>query len=53
MSIRVKRCVDAIGEIFFTLMQPDNEKSFTIHHASRLDGIRRDFEGRVEDESTY
>ena len=53
MSIKVKKWVFANGELFITLMNPDCEKSFTMHEEKRQKDILRDFQGRVEDELSH
>lgn len=53
MSIRVKRFVDLNEVPFFTLMNPDCEKGFTMYEACKIDNIENDFQGRVEDEISH
>lgn len=46
MSIRVVKSEDDMID----LSNPDNPKSYTTHHATKIESIVRDFRGRVDDE---
>lgn len=52
MSIRVGKFTNALDEEYISIMNADCEKSYVLHDPHNIEGMKRDFQRRVDDERT-